>query len=168
MSKSLRGCDKNEDGCDYNLKYNTPAPASCPAIHTAPPTKCLKSCWLLKNLSGNWRSSSKHVVCIMAYRNRGTMVSTNQAIKLWIISVVAAALLSSALGLSESVGDLLEPTVKRHVGALPPSACQEIIALGEATGFTVEEESIDEYEDNYDVSSQSIDVYERNGELAVL
>ena len=104
----------------------------------------------------------------MAYRNRGTMVSTNQAIKLWIISVVAAALLSSALGLSESVGDLLEPTVKRHVGALPPSACQEIIALGEATGFTVEEESIDDYEDNYNVSSQSINVYERNGEPAVL
>jgi len=96
------------------------------------------------------------------------MVSTNQTSKPWIISVVAAALLSSALGLSESVGDLLEPTIKRHVGILPPSACQELIALGEAKGFTVDAESIDDDEDNYNVISQSIDIYERNGELAVV
>jgi hypothetical protein len=71
-------------------------------------------------------------------------------------------LLFLTLGLS-SAEDLLEPAFTQHVGVLPRSVCQELIALGEDNGFNVEEESIDQYAPpKYKVTSQSIDVYERN------
>ena len=94
--------------------------------------------------------------------------------------LIAAAILSSTLATASVVdvnvndasfdsdspsssNTLLEPVVKKFVGALPQHVCQELIALGEAEGFDVDEESIDNDEDNYDVSSQSIEVYERDG-----
>ena len=56
--------------------------------------------------------------------------------------------------------ELLEPIVQRHVGVLPPSVCEELIALGEDKGFTVDVESIDADEEHHD-PSQSIEVFER-------
>lgn len=58
---------------------------------------------------------------------------------------------------------LLEPTFTQHVGVLPPSVCEELIALGEEDGFTVVPESIDDgAPPQYKTSSQTIDVYERD------
>jgi hypothetical protein len=58
---------------------------------------------------------------------------------------------------------LLEPTFTQHVGVLPPSVCEELIALGEEDGFTVIPESIDDgAPPQYKTSSQTIDVYERD------
>ena len=60
-------------------------------------------------------------------------------------------------------GQLLEPIVKRHLGIISPDACKELIALGEEEGFTVENESIDDYEDEkYKTPSQSIEVFNGN------
>ena len=64
---------------------------------------------------------------------------------------------------SSTTKQLLEPIVKRHVGILPPDVCKELIRLGEEEGFTVEHESIDNYEEGYTVPSQSIEIFERNG-----
>ena len=58
---------------------------------------------------------------------------------------------------------LLEPTFTQHAGVLPPSVCEELIALGEEDGFTVIPESIDDgAPSQYKTSSQTIDVYERD------
>ena len=66
---------------------------------------------------------------------------------------------------SSTTKQLLEPIVKRHVGILPPDVCKELIRLGEEDGFTVEHESIDNYEEGYTVPSQSIEIFERDGEF---
>ena len=66
---------------------------------------------------------------------------------------------------SSTTKQLLEPIVKRHVGVLPPDVCKELIRLGEEDGFTVEHESIDNYEEGYTVPSQSIEIFERDGRV---
>ena len=66
---------------------------------------------------------------------------------------------------SSTTKQLLEPIVKRHVGILPPDVCKELIRLGEEDGFTVEHESIDNYEEGYTVPSQSIEIFERDGRV---
>jgi len=56
----------------------------------------------------------------------------------------------------------LEPTVKRHIGILPPDTCKELIRLGNLDGFTEQQESIDDYSDSKEKQpSQSIEVFER-------
>lgn len=83
------------------------------------------------------------------------------------VITAAVAILFSTLGRSAASAasspefELLDPIVKRHVGVLPESVCNELIALGEKEGFTVDEESIDDGEE-YSVSSQSIEVFERD------
>ena len=64
---------------------------------------------------------------------------------------------------SKSEDLYLEPTIKRHIGILPPHTCKELIRLGNLEGFTVEQESIDDYSDSKEKQpSQSIEVFERN------
>lgn len=55
----------------------------------------------------------------------------------------------------------IEPRVSLYTGILPKAACQELIKLGEQSGFNVIDESIDDYEENEEnkVPSQSIEVY---------
>lgn len=73
----------------------------------------------------------------------------------------AAATSGSSSPQHESTG-YLEPIVKRHAGVLSDAACKELIALGEAKGFDVEAESIDDDEPEYNVIGQSIEVFERD------
>lgn len=54
----------------------------------------------------------------------------------------------------------MEPKVDRYAGVLPPSACAELIKLGEQSGFGIVDESIDDYQPgDQKVPSQSIEVY---------
>lgn len=85
---------------------------------------------------------------------------------MWTVTTLTLAFLFSALTAVTSTAadpEFLEPVVKRHVGVLPENVCTELIELGEAEGFLVDVESIDEDEDKeYQVSSQSIEIFERN------
>ena len=71
-----------------------------------------------------------------------------------IAAVVAVPVLFAAGTTSE---ELMEPRVSRYSGILPQSVCQELIKLGEETGFNVIEESIDDHQEN-PMPSQSIEV----------
>jgi len=70
---------------------------------------------------------------------------------------------SSSISKSKEENNLLlEPTVKRHIGILPPETCKELIRLGNLDGFTEVQESIDDYSDSKEKQpSQSIEVFER-------
>lgn len=84
-----------------------------------------------------------------------------------VLQVAAAAALLCCCPDPGRAQELLEPDVKRIPHVLPEAACKELIALGEAEGFLVDEESIDEDESNYgkgSAPSQSIEVFERHGE----
>ena len=77
------------------------------------------------------------------------------------VGLAGLATAANAVAEEEALPQLLEPTVRRHAGVLSEAACRELIALGEEEGFTVDAESIDDDEPDYDVSSQSIEVFER-------
>ena len=80
------------------------------------------------------------------------------------ILITSPTLVPSARGVYASASsELLEPIVKRYAGMLPTSLCEELIALGEEDGFTVDVESIDADEaEAHRVSSQSIEIFERD------
>lgn len=69
-----------------------------------------------------------------------------------LAAVAAPTLLATA-----AAAEFMEPRVTRYAGVLPPSVCQELIRLGEQSGFNVIEESIDDYQIN-PMPSQSIEV----------
>eukprot|EP00986_Skeletonema_menzelii_P008375 scaffold3508_cov149-Skeletonema_menzelii.AAC.10 len=77
------------------------------------------------------------------------------------VSITAsAASLSASLSapaLFAAAAELMEPRVSRYAGVLPQAVCQELIRLGEETGFNVIEESIDDHQEN-PIPSQSIEV----------
>jgi hypothetical protein len=69
------------------------------------------------------------------------------------------------------VDSYMEPRVDRYAGILPLDVCQELIKLGEQTGFNEIHESIDEYQsDKQKKPSQSIEVYSyiRNGDHRII
>ncbi len=77
-----------------------------------------------------------------------------------VLAVAAApALLAAAAAAATSSPEeeFMEPRVTRYTGVLPPAVCEELIRLGEQSGFNVVEESIDEYQVN-PMPSQSIEV----------
>jgi hypothetical protein len=65
--------------------------------------------------------------------------------------------------------EYIEPRVNLYAGVLPKAVCQELIKLGEQSGFNVIEESIDDYQENK-VPSQSIEVlsYEKGGQHRII
>ena len=73
-----------------------------------------------------------------------------------IFNIVIAA--SAALTFVLAAEEFMEPKVSRFARVLPQHACQELIRLGEESGFNVVEESIDDYEVE-NIPSQSIEVY---------
>ena len=84
-----------------------------------------------------------------------------------IIAILAAlaapALLAAAASSPEGDEEFLEPRVSRYARVLPPAVCQELIRLGEQTGFNVIEESIDDFQEK-PLPSQSIEVYQYDQE----
>jgi len=82
----------------------------------------------------------------------------NRIIAILIAAVVSPALLAAAASSPEGDEEFMEPRVSRYAGVLPPAVCQELIRLGEQTGFNVIEESIDDFEEK-PMPSQSIEVY---------
>jgi len=82
----------------------------------------------------------------------------NRIIAILIAAVVSPALLTAAASSPEGDEEFMEPRVSRYAGVLPPAVCQELIRLGEQTGFNVIEESIDDFQEK-PMPSQSIEVY---------
>jgi len=61
----------------------------------------------------------------------------------------------------------IEPDVRKYTDVLPLTVCQRIIQLGEAAGFAMEHDSIDEQElaENENNRSQAIDVMDEDGAI---
>ena len=88
-----------------------------------------------------------------------------------IIAALAAPVLLVAASSSpeEDSMEYIEPRVSRYAGVLPQAICQELIKLGEQSGFNVVEESIDDHQEDK-VPSQCLEVYsyEPDGENRII
>lgn len=58
----------------------------------------------------------------------------------------------------------IEPDVRRYTSVLPREVCQQLIDLGESTGFALDVDSIDAFDKaSYGLNSQAIDVMSESG-----
>lgn len=82
-----------------------------------------------------------------------------------ILFVVATFAKGGRIDSSESNDEHIQPEVHRYTNVLPKDVCKKIIALGEAVGFAMEEDSIDQLavKKSKNKYSQAIDVMDEDG-----
>ena len=82
-----------------------------------------------------------------------------------IATLILGGRYDTAVVAAETTEEYIEPEVHRYTNVLPREVCQKIIELGEAVGFPLEPDSIDEqqYDDSENNSSQAIDVVDEDG-----
>lgn len=82
-----------------------------------------------------------------------------------ILFVVATSAKGVRIDSSESHDEHMQPEVHRYTNVVPKDVCKKIIALGEAAGFAMEEDSIDQLavEKSKNKYSQAIDVMDEFG-----